>query len=269
MNWIPCLGNHYISAALFVPDSSNRAVMLCTSSFIDVMFAHNGWEQMTQKGTCTEPLNGGQQAAKIWHCCIYSNWPTRWQHWTGGRCQVCKLWLALFFVGFYAIRWGIKITVVFVVFLQPAWFVRTLYRRRAHFGVKSSSTAWPSLEHSSHQAFASTSCLLWILSNSTILLSFLFAVAEDIDGLYTLLFIFVFHINVPDFASHFNCESFVCSESLYKLLQSHSHAEFVLLICRFNVYVICSIFRFVRGILIMPTFCCTLRNVNAERYYLW
>ena len=116
MNWIPCLGNHYISAALFVPDSSNRAVMLCTSSFIDVMFAHNGWEQMTQKGTCTEPLNGGQQAAKIWHCCIYSNWPTRWQHWTGGRCQVCKLWLALFFVGFYAIRWGIKITVVFVVF---------------------------------------------------------------------------------------------------------------------------------------------------------
>ena len=116
MNWIPCLGNHYISAALFVPDSSNRAVMLCTSSFIDVMFAHNGWEQMTQKGTCTEPLNGGQQAAKIWHCCIYSNWPTRWQHWTGGRCQVCKLWLALFFAGFYAIRWGIKITVVFVVF---------------------------------------------------------------------------------------------------------------------------------------------------------
>ena len=155
-------------------------------------------------------------------------------------------------------------------FLQPAWFVRTLYRRRAHFGVKSSSTAWPSLEHSSHQAFAaSTSCLLWILSNSTILSSFLFAVAEDIDSLYTLLFIFVFHINVPDFASHFNCESFVCSKILYKLLQSHSHAEFVLLICRFNVYVICSIFRFVRGILIMPTFCCTLRNVNAERYYLW
>ena len=128
------------------------------------------------------------------------------------------------------------LTVVFVVFLQPVWFLRSLYRRQEHFGVKSSSTAWPSLVHSSRQAFAaSTSCSLWTLNNFTVLSSFLFAVAEVTDSLYTLLFIFVFHINVPDFASHFNCEYFVGSEISYELLQSHSHAEFVLLICRFNV----------------------------------
>ena len=94
--------------------------MLCTSSFIDVVFAHNGWEQTARKGKCcfqyravfhknivfsTERLNGGQEG---FDTAAYSQTDPPGGS-TAVGAAVKSVYDCLVFVGFYAIRCGIKI----------------------------------------------------------------------------------------------------------------------------------------------------------------
>jgi len=66
--------------------------MLCTSGFMDdVMFADNGHKLATQKAYT---YSDSTRAAQIWHCGLYTDWPTKWQR---GREAKWYIYVALFY----------------------------------------------------------------------------------------------------------------------------------------------------------------------------